>query len=85
MMELALFFFILACGIGCVVCQVLMMINRKPSTKMFSARLLYNPLNMQIRGNYYLTKRGIIWRNISWTCFLLFVMGCFLIDYSIDR
>ena len=58
--------------------QFLVIRNRNPEIKLFQLRLLYNPLIMQFRGRYYLTDRGIFWRNVSWLCFVAFMTGMYL-------
>jgi len=57
------------------VSQLLIIARRKPGIKLFQARLLFNPFLMQFGGHYYLTEAGIFWRNVSWVCTLLFVLG----------
>jgi len=59
----------------CLVSQVMMIINRKPSVRLFQARFLYNPFHMQFRGRVFLTARGLFWRNLSWTSGTLFVLA----------
>jgi hypothetical protein len=67
-----------------VLTQFCMVANRKPDVKLFQARLLYNPFNVQFQGRYYLTERGIYWRNISWVCFAFFMIGMFLATTFLD-
>jgi hypothetical protein len=57
-----------------IVSQILMVIHRKPDVALFQAQLMYNPFLMQIRGTYYLTAKGILWRNVSWVCALIFLL-----------
>ncbi len=52
--------------------QILMIINRKPDVELFTKELLFNPFNMQLCGNMYLTDKGLKSRNKSWKCFGLF-------------
>ncbi len=56
-----------------IVSQVLMVIHRKPNVALFQVQLMYNPFLMQIGGRYYLTEKGILWRNVSWVCALIFL------------
>lgn len=61
-----------------LVLQCLMISNRKPEVKLLQARLLYNPFLMQFRGKYYLTEKGIYWRNLSWVFLVIYVIGMHL-------
>jgi hypothetical protein len=58
----------------CAISQVVMIFNRKPGVRLFQARLLYNPFLMQFRGRYYLTDRGLFWRNLSWASGAIFAL-----------
>ena len=58
----------------CFVSQFMLIFNRKPGTKLFQLRLIVNPFFMQFGGRYYLSERGIYWRNISWISAVLFAM-----------
>ena len=57
-----------------VVFQFLMLANRKPGVGLFQARFLYIPFNIQFAGNYFLSEKGVFWRNLSWFCLLLIVI-----------
>ena len=67
------FFFSLFLLFG--VAQVLMILNRKPGVKLFQARFLFDPFTMQYRGRFYLTERGLFWRNVSWASGAIFMLG----------
>ena len=58
--------------IVCAIGQVIIIANRKPAIKLFEPRLLFNPFFLQFGGRYLLTEKGIFWRNVSWTCCILF-------------
>jgi hypothetical protein len=68
----------------CVYSQFRMLANRKPGVRLFQARVLYCPFLMQFRGQYYLTSKGIFWRNLSWGCFAVFVIGDLLTRFLLD-
>ncbi len=62
-----------------VVCQVLMVRNRKSDINLFDRRILFNPFNIQFFGEKYLTGKGIHWRNKSWLCLGIFVITIMII------
>ena len=62
-------FFLVICVF--LISQVLLLVNRKPGVKLFQARLLYFPFMMQFRASYYLTKKGVFWRNVSWVSYVV--------------